>query len=253
MSFADLGKYDLQKYESDIRSAARQCTVGEPVDTDTKSFFGGLPYVDYGFVWPTKKGYPLNFVGQLDCAEIDYIPVNTGNLLFFYDNRHWGYSPADRGHAVVFLQSPDRMLEPNELPETQVTKLFGLIKRSVKPKTYQKVHVTFREGFSYPSWERKAIPFENEVEEECYDEFLCAEQPVIQIGGYPSPIQTDEMELDCIRAFELGKPDEWLLLLQLFEFGDMIWGDAGALYWFIHKNDLASGRFDRVWMVTQCH
>jgi uncharacterized protein YwqG len=42
-------------------------------------------------------------------------------------------------------------------------------------------------------------------------------------------------------------------LLQLFEIGDMTWGDAGALYWYIHRDDLEISRFDRVWMVSQCH
>ena len=57
----------------------------------------------------------------------------------------------------------------------------------------------------------------------------------------------------CQYRAEDGTPNDWQLLLQLFEVGDMRWGDAGALYWFIHKDDLRAGRFDRVWMISQCH
>ena len=83
---------------------------------------------------------------------------------------------------------------------------------------------------------------------------VCAEfRHDIQLGGLPYPIQSDDMERDCVRAFDHGQPEDWRLLLQLFEVGDMMWGDAGALYWFIHNEDLKESRFDRVWMVTQCH
>ena len=46
------------------------------------------------------------------------------------------------------------------------------------------------------------------------------------------------MEADCVKAFSYGQSQDRLLLLQLFEIGNMAWGDAGALYWFIHKDDL---------------
>jgi hypothetical protein len=51
---------------------------------------------------------------------------------------------------------------------------------------------------------------------------------------------------------KISDTGDFLGLLQLFEVGDMTWGDAGALYWFILKEGLDKGRFDRVWMVTQC-
>jgi uncharacterized protein YwqG len=138
------------------------------------------------------------------------------------------------------------------MPAREVSAFFGLRKRIERPKVYQRVNITFKASASYPSYERRLIAFADDVAEECYIEFCNAIQPRIQVGGYPSPVQTDSMELDCVNAFGLGKPEEWLLLLQLFEIGNMIWGDAGALYWFIHQDDLAENRFDRVWMVTQC-
>jgi uncharacterized protein YwqG len=31
-----------------------------------------------------------------------------------------------------------------------------------------------------------------------------------------------------------------------------MWGDAGMLYYWIRKQDLAEDRFDRIWMALQC-
>jgi uncharacterized protein YwqG len=47
---------------------------------------------------------------------------------------------------------------------------------------------------------------------------------------------------------------DWLLLLQLDtddEIGWM-WGDVGTLYYWIRRQDLPAGRFDRTWMIFQC-
>ncbi len=48
--------------------------------------------------------------------------------------------------------------------------------------------------------------------------------------------------------------DEWLLLLQLDsdDNAGTMWGDAGMLYFWIRKADLAASRFERTWMTWQC-
>jgi len=55
------------------------------------------------------------------------------------------------------------------------------------------------------------------------------------------------------KALESGA-DDWMLLLQLDSdnTGEFMWGDAGMLYYWIWKQDLAANRFDRVWMTLQC-
>lgn len=246
-------RHELEPYRRSIEGVSKPCLVGLPSDTETESYFGGMPLVDKGFTWPLMDGHPLHFIGQLKCSHLNVSPVDTGYLLFFYDNRHWGYSPGDRGHALVLHQRGEYQTEEPDLPECEVKSFFGLRKWLVKPKVYRQVHVQFQEGISYPSLERDLIAFDGDHSEEGYSEFCSEIQPLIQIGGYPSPIQSDFMEDDCIEAFDHGRREDWQLLLQLFEIGDMVWGDAGALYWFIHKEDLQRCCFDRVWMVTQCH
>jgi uncharacterized protein YwqG len=64
-------------------------------------------------------------------------------------------------------------------------------------------------------------------------------------SGYKSPRRAE---------LENGKAD-WLLLLQLDsdDDADMMWGDAGRLYFWINKNDLARRDFSKVWMILQCY
>jgi uncharacterized protein YwqG len=47
---------------------------------------------------------------------------------------------------------------------------------------------------------------------------------------------------------------DWLLLLQL-DTDDAIgwmWGDVGTIYYWIRRQDLIAGRFDKSWMIFQC-
>ena len=58
------------------------------------------------------------------------------------------------------------------------------------------------------------------------------------------------------RAKELrnGAAD-WRLLLQIDTDDDLgvMWGDGGILYAWIREEDARAGRFDRTWVVLQCH
>jgi uncharacterized protein YwqG len=253
MHDAELVSHKLTTYADEIRRVSRRCLAGVLCKQARDSYFGGMPNVPPSFHWPTKDGYPLAFIGQLHCRDIDLVPSDDGDLLLFYDNRHWGYRPKDVGHAIVTHIHPGTERTTPELPTRTVSSLFGMMKKNVTPKRYQRVNVQFEGSVSYPWYEREVLTFSDDVADECYTEFCCAIRPDIQVGGYPSPIQNDFMERDCVRAFGFGDIEDWVLLLQLFEVGDMMWGDTGALYWFIHQDDLRDMRFDRVWMVSQCH
>jgi hypothetical protein len=98
-------------------------------------------------------------------------------------------------------------------------------------------------------------------------------EPKHQIDGFPSPIQGDEMELECqlvsngvycgdssgytgaeAKALRDGAAD-WRLLLQIDSDDDwgVMWGDAGVLYFWIRETDARARRFDQAWVVLQCH
>jgi uncharacterized protein YwqG len=89
--------------------------------------------------------------------------------------------------------------------------------------------------------------------------------------GFANPVQ-DVMELDCElvtngipfgqrrkeaeRVKELeARARDWRLLLQVESDGNakMMWGDAGRLYFWMREQDLRDARFDRTWLLFQCH
>jgi uncharacterized protein YwqG len=79
--------------------------------------------------------------------------------------------------------------------------------------------------------------------------------------GYHAAIQNaanaEAMEMLCSLSWEeaVERANELVLLLQLDSdlAAGMEWGDAGTLYFWIHQDDLAAWRFDKVWMILQCY
>ena len=114
-----------------------------------------------------------------------------------------------------------------------------------------------------------------EVEHDSLGELSTATEGAVgprhKLLGHPNVIQND-MELECqlvsngvycgdsegyrskeAAALSPGAAD-WMLLLQIDSDDDtgMMWGDAGMLYFWIRRQDLAARAFDRVWMILQC-
>lgn len=249
-----LRAYELSGFAPAILKTARPCVRGKPSEKPSRSYAGGLPQVDDGFAWPHKNGEPLQFVAQVEASVCPSWNRGSGVFLFFHDDRYWGTSPKDAGHAVVMWQEGARALGPEEMPRVTRTRNWLLFKstsvRSVRMT--RQVYLEFESGSSFPSLEREMVRFPGEAEEEAYNEFLASLESPIQLGGYPSPIQSDDMEADCARCVAAVPEGQWSLLLQSQELGDQRWGDAGCLYWFIPQEDLRTGRLDRVWLRSQC-
>ena len=91
-----------------------------------------------------------------------------------------------------------------------------------------------------------------------------------QMFGHAQTVQ-NEMELECdfIRRGEemrwdlpqerfIAAAGDWVLLLQVDtddykEGPGWMWGDAGMVYFWIHRVDLTARAFDKVIAIEQCH
>ena len=236
---------------------------------DGKSWFGGSPQLRGP--WPAYAGRPLTFLAQLDLGEVsssggpDWLP-SEGRLLFFYEFEHggWGFDPKDAGSAVVIYEVGEAgaAAPPPTLPEE-----FRL----------ERLPVKFLPGRAYPDSDRAGIDWLQFTpeQERAFDERLEAlegQEPSHRIGGYPQPIQNDDMEKECqyatngflvdgphhphgpgVEALKAGIGD-WRLLLQLDtdDGPPFMWGDCGRLYFWIREQDARSGDFSRAWAVLQC-
>lgn len=209
--------------------------------------------------WPRYGGRPLCCVAQLDLVQVRaaggpaWLPDH-GRLLFFYELEHgsWGLDAKDAGSAVVIHEagSPIAATEPDDLPY------------EAKFPPYP---VMFLGSASFPTEERIAIDWSrlNTASTEALEQGLsdlAPASPAHQIGGYPCPVQSDSMEGECQDiAKRLGQRDadvaDWRLLLQLDtdDEAGMMWGDVGALYFWIREQDARAGDFSKVWTILQCH
>jgi uncharacterized protein YwqG len=97
------------------------------------------------------------------------------------------------------------------------------------------------------------------------------EGPYHQIGGFPYPLQHDNMEEQCHLAsqgVDLSQPGgytslkaqrlradshDWRLLLQFDTDPDIgaVWGPGDTLYFWIRAEDAIKGHFDDTWLIHQ--
>ncbi|HEV8394404.1 MAG TPA: YwqG family protein [Vicinamibacterales bacterium] len=235
---------------------------------DATSYFGGAPPLPAGAAWPAAGGRPLAFLACLDLPAlqatlaIPWLP-SSGRLLFFYDaeNQPWGFDPKDRGSWAVMLVGDTHTSSGPEGAQLGARRA-----------------VSFRAIDTYPSWERaevKALQLSDAEAELLIDggSAVYGPLPHHQVGGFPHPIQGDEMELECqlvshglycgdssgyLSREAAGLAEgarDWRLLLQIDSDDDLgvMWGDAGILYFWIREQDARAGRFDQAWVVLQCH
>lgn len=73
-----------------------------------------------------------------------------------------------------------------------------------------------------------------------------------RLGGYPTLLQHNDLELDAAQRMPGAEPSQWRLLLQLDSDGVVMWGtDSGMLYLMIEEPALAARDFSRVVALTQ--
>ena len=242
----------------------------------SKSHFGGSPRLINTDDWPRSDILPLNFIARISLPEvqaampIDWLP-KTGALLFFYDTglEPWGFDPLDAdSRAVLHVDDLDAPLTPEHALETDESGKESCI-------SYARINVDFKK-ITMPASPRRPGMVEPTYDEDEHHREKAAkiykEMPRHQFGGFPLPVQGDDMEmmcqlasngLNCGHGYDTtsrrGKKlaagaDDWRLLLQVDSDDDIgwMWGDCGTLYFWIREADTAKGDFSNPWVILQC-
>lgn len=255
-----------------------------------QSKIGGLPDLPADIVWPNetvveqekekvlfffskgnavKKVKPLSFIAQINLEEVascdtEELLPKSGMLYFFYNAEQdaWGFDPNDKQKFKVLYWNGDlsdlnRIPYPDTLGDDARFKAAALFPR---------------QEISLPSMESGQINFFTEEEEEVFHEEVLWDGEINKMLGYADSIQ-NEMELECelvTNGLYCGDPSgysdprakgleanahQWRLLLQVDSNDgcDMMWGDAGRLFFWIRKQDLLEQRWDRSWFSLQCY
>lgn len=277
-------KWNLVPREKALREASREAVSLVPDLSITKlnrgaSKLGGNPDVPSGFSWPAFKDNPLSFVCQINLADVktlmpaDVTLPDRGILSFFYSPLVAGYDPGDRdGFRVCYFDcEPGELVSQTPPSVPPQKKLFGLISLKRSVQVYRECAITYEKLITLPD-----DPERFELSEdlcESYFELLEELGGHHRLLGFAEPIQ-GSMELECemvthgiycgdARGYESpGRKElektagQWKLLLQIdsdTENSDMMWGDAGRLYYWIKDADLRERRFEKCWFIFQCY
>lgn len=258
-------KYNLQHHINLLEELSSPCLQARESTKSKKigySKVGGLPHANKDFNWPNYQGRPIEFIAQLNLAELSGSNLpNNGILLFFYADGTWADKRQHKDFIrVIHIQETDNLLERQ--PEFFYRKrLFGLLKPRITPQVFDEYSVSFFSSESLPDLDNvDSIPalsiFENDdslSDSYCDLKWELSEQSILQIGGYPNPVQYDGIATQATSIIGKGSSSDWELLLEVDSKLGFMWGDAGKLHFFIHKDDLRVGKFSDVWMEFQCH
>lgn len=245
----------------------------DKTDLPSLSYFGGEPNLPTDVSWPELRGVRLGFLARLSLSEIHQVcPLpwlpSSGALVVFYDmvNQPWGFDPKDRGSSTVLL-----------VPDLQQSVELIDSGPDGTNSPFPRRNIAFRKIQVFPGSERPEVR-ELELSDAEFDAMTELEvvvfhsKPKHQISGFPSPVQGDEMELECQlvtnglycgdssgyknpRAETLKHgATQWKLLLQLDSDDDLgvMWGDAGTVYFWVEEQAARNGDFSNVWQILQC-
>jgi len=243
-----------------------------PVNGGGFSRLGGLPLMPAAMDWPEWKGKPLAFLAQLDLNEMhcvlpSFLPSD-GYLYFFYDQEQgvWGFDPKDiGGWRVLYAEGDAHTFAARQAP-AGLDEQCVFREKSVAPHVVHLLPDSQRLPRGTFDWKRDGEPYQA-LRDAVFEGAVRH-----QMLGFPSPVQGDDMELECQLASNgiyVGnaegykdsrvpalkeKASEWKLLLQLDTDDDTgwMWGDVGTLYFWVRESDAQRRDFSKVWMVFQC-
>ncbi|WP_330452554.1 MULTISPECIES: YwqG family protein [unclassified Streptomyces] len=276
LALRHLSPEDAEKWLGLLRPGTR---LEVATDTDgAVGRLGGVPALPAGAEWPVWEGYgPLSFVASIDCARLSAAALDidlpeAGTLLFFYfdgqlddgealvlaeDRQSWA------GARVLYVAAEEQVADrgtPAGLKPYPVVPLTARVEMTATEPWHPSVRAAFAPG----------APLGNR-----YDHPVCSQEFIDglwefdgevghQIGGHAHSVQ-NPVEIEIAEAVLDGEvpwddprlseeAGNWLLLAQFDseDAADMMWGDAGALYWLIRPEDLAERRFERAMFTWQC-
>ena len=225
------------------------------------SKFGGAPDVAAGFAWPMWNERPLSFVAQINLEEIAPFDIenklpSSGLLSFFYDmneDSDWPFGElGDEGGWRVFRFEED--LTRAEVPEeAQIS--HGLNTATIVPHLFcaAPTSLYWMDGDETEIENKTELDLKELRECRAFLESLPTQKQSLTMLGHPVEIQHDARS-ETVWMTKRGNPDDWIVLLQMDmnDELDWMWGDAGAMFYLMHRDDLKVHDWDKCWLNAQC-
>lgn len=264
----------LSEHKAALRSLAKRAIAfnlsgEEDYKTVGGHRFGGMPDLPPDTEYPQyyddyeKRSYRYEFIAQINCEELsplqEYLP-RTGTLFFFLETIHRFGSPESQPPCKVLYVADNSGLQSGSRFSFDEEEFFELPGGQYTPHT---ATATLKNSvpFFY-AWHDNQYLFEEDAKsllkeeallEELYELF---EEPVnnLQVSDHEINAygftQHESPELQAALA-QQGNPEDWTILLTVKSKGDFQWGDAGDLFFVIHKSDLANKDFRKVFVTLE--
>lgn len=232
--------------------------------------FGGMPdlpetipYPRFGDNWrEDKDDYVYEFLGQINCEQLahlqDYLP-RTGMLFFFLETIHSVYGGSANPAKVLYCEDTSPLLSGKrfQFSRDDYSEMFNAAYAPYKVKA-DKMNSAPSFYASYVNkhlflGEAEKLKEEEALLDDLYDSF---ERPINEKNTFQYAVnahgftQHEAPELQASLA-KKGNPEDWMTLMVFTSAGDMQWGDAGDLFFVIHKSDLAKGDFSNVFVTME--
>jgi uncharacterized protein YwqG len=225
----------------------------------THSCLSGPAFFPPGHPWPERNGIPMEFLCQIrlqDLPATKHQRPSAGLLSFFVDTEQipWGYDESDADGFRVLFHPDESPLQATIRPGTgkhpplRKPLRFLEIPEFIPSSRFEERFQEFLEHADEETGEKADELLETIREQNASDVHRVLSRPVLAQFDMDSDLQT------AARCYGLPADTSWTLLLQLDSDKDLdwCWGDAGYLYFWVPADDLATGRFDRCWVVLQC-
>jgi hypothetical protein len=215
----------------------------------------GHPHLADAADWPRFAGRPMLLLSQIDLASapapetLAPLPAS-GALLFFVAAGDDGeplldesFNPAAAKVLYVPRLAPHALDPLPELSRAPGAQPLTLIADAAQWPQLDAPNV------GNLSWSPSQL--------DAYRHFLDSllpegPSPGHRLGGYPTVLQSNDLEFDAARVWADSDPLAWRLLLQLDSDGVFMWGtDSGMLYFLIEEGALTASDFSRVVALTQ--
>lgn len=230
--------------------------------------FGGKPDLPESLSYPTffsdYRNQELNyeFIAQINCEKIaalqDYLP-RTGTLFFFFKSfQFFGSEDQDIG-KVIYVED-NKELASGVRFDFQEEDFYELMDGEYQANKADAFLTVSAPSF-YASYVNTYL-FEGKAEslkdqhDFTYDLYEPFEKPVLDLHGFDHAMnayaftQHESPELQAALTWK-GDPQDWVILLLVGSKGNFQWGDAGELFFVIHKSDLAKRDFSKVFVTME--
>ena len=219
--------------------------------------YGGRPDAPAGFEWPVdEQDRPLSFLFQINCAEVAPYVEKTqlpelGLLAFYFqldDDIDWEHM--ERYARVLYFDAPSSMLSRADFPES-LPEEYRAQEHSVKiyrkdsyPDFEDFLHSNLNNAsFEYNQWDKS-----DAAREQLAPGFSEEDPGLIATSlGYARLIQgsiIDDFDSNVL-LFQINSDEQ--------NEDGLMFGDVGALYFYISRDDLRERRFDRITFEMQCY